>query len=730
MPTLPKKEVHVSRRAISARAVRHADPEALSASRDKRKRLGDLLLDEDTITPEQLQQAIEYQREHGGFLGRALVQLELISQDDLVNFLVKQCNIPHLNLTDYQIQREVMALLPLTFCRERQVIPIDRLGSMLTLAMVNPFDLDTLEDIRTKFPTLRIKPMLCNWQHLEKVLDRHEARSAPFVDGLGLESMASPDGAALANVPEQPLVQADPDMLASFDAGAAAPKPERLQETQEAHDDQPPEPAVLSAVAELVKAAAQPEAPHPETGTRKATSLSTTIREVFEDNDGAAWIDAFFGDDDVEQAADVPGAPDDLDMDVEQQPAEPVDAATPSPEDDPAQVNGTASVAGAWSLASVVRDSIREAVGQVAEAIRERGENDMPPSAQELSGSLRGAVFSAIKGLEQRVSSEEALNAVGDDLPEIHAATQQALREAETLVVTEARLQELEAAHRRKQIPFTLPRYHSVHSFGNPEQGCLPKEHDEIVLTALESERPLQEYRFDDFFVDKTNAFTFSLCRAVAEKPGQDYNPFFLYGNVGVGKTHLVNAIGNFIQSRDDVSRVGYVSAIFFASRLSDAIKDGALKTFRDNYCHWDVLILDDMQFLAGRIEAQEEFFHIFNALYQAGRQIIIAGDQAPDRLGLLEERLVSRFSGGIVAQLRPPNYETRLAILRHHVRLRGTHVPEDVIAFLSQHITHDVRKLTGSLRKVLAFAELVGQDITLDMAKDNLGHLGVAEAV
>jgi chromosomal replication initiator protein len=159
-------------------------------------------------------------------------------------------------------------------------------------------------------------------------------------------------------------------------------------------------------------------------------------------------------------------------------------------------------------------------------------------------------------------------------------------------------------------------------------------------------------------------------------------------------------------------------------------VQDGAVKAFRDNYCHWDVLILDDMQFLAGRVEAQEEFFHIFNALHQAGRQIIIAGDQAPDRLGLLEERLVSRFSGGIVAHLRPPNYDTRMDILRHHVRLRDVSVPEEVLSFLAHQITNDVRKLTGSLRKVLAFADLVGQDITLDMATDILGHLGVAEAV
>ena len=702
MATVPNKEVHISRGAYAARSVR---PQSVANEQDtprKHMRLGELLIEEAVITPEQLEAGLEYQARHQCFLGKALVDLEILDQDTLITFLVKQTNIPHLNLTDYQIQRDVLEIMPVDFCRKHQVIPIDRMGTMLTVALVDPLDLVSLEAVRAAFPDFRIKPMLCSWQHLDIVLSRREPQPEVFHDPLGI----APANEAGPVAPEAEIQHSE----------GRDHEPAAVEERNEDRDS--------SDVIESAEITNDIVLPQSDISSAVAEALRPVVEDV-----NSAWIDAFFGDDEAEHD----------DRPIEKALTEPPLAASDAIADEgsadderepiPAPIESDTDEPGSVDLAAVVRDSIRDAVGMVAQAIRERGD-DRPPSAQELAGSLRGAVYTAIKGLGEHESSGTVLDAVGNDFPEIQAATQRALRDAEAVVVAEARLHELESAHRRKHIPFTLPRYHSVHSFGNPEQACLTQDEDDIVLSALESEQPLQEFRFDDFFVDKSNAFTFSLCRAVAEKPGCDYNPFFLYGSVGVGKTHLVNAIGNFIQSRDQDSRVGYVSAIFFASRLSDAVQDGAVKVFRDNYCHWDVLILDDMQFLAGRVDAQEEFFHIFNALHQSGRQIIIAGDQAPDRLGLLEERLVSRFSGGIVAHLRPPNYETRLAILRHHVRLRDAAVPEDVLMYLANHVTNDVRKLTGSLRKVLAFADLVGQDITLEMATEILGHLGVAAAV
>jgi len=162
---------------------------------------------------------------------------------------------------------------------------------------------------------------------------------------------------------------------------------------------------------------------------------------------------------------------------------------------------------------------------------------------------------------------------------------------------------------------------------------------------------------------------------------------------------------------------------------LTEALKEGALDLFRENYCHWDVLILDDIQFLGGKVEAQEEFFHVFNVLHQNKRQIIIASDKAPDRLGMLEQRLVSRFSSGIVAELKSPEWETRMQILRNQVKEAGVLVPEEVLGLIAMRVPNDVRKMMGSLKKIIAFAKLVGQSITCEMADEILSHLGVVAA-
>ncbi len=249
------------------------------------------------------------------------------------------------------------------------------------------------------------------------------------------------------------------------------------------------------------------------------------------------------------------------------------------------------------------------------------------------------------------------------------------------------------------------------------------------MRNALESEKPLENLRLDTFFDGTANAFTYKLSEAVASGPGGEYNPFFLYGHVGVGKTHLISGIGNTILASHPNARVGYVSASHFARRLADAAKEGAQDAFRENYCHWDVLILDDIQFMGGRVEAQEEFFHIFNVLHQQGRQIIIASDKAPDRLGLLEKRLVSRFASGIVVELKAPEWETRMEILRHQVAEAQTQVPEELLSLVAMRVPNDVRKMTGSLRKIIAFANLVGQEMSCEMADEILSHLGVEEA-
>ena len=315
----------------------------------------------------------------------------------------------------------------------------------------------------------------------------------------------------------------------------------------------------------------------------------------------------------------------------------------------------------------------------------------------------------------------------------LRTAVRDALRESEAAAVTRANRAELEArdaerALRRKHASvsaFKTTRPKPLRAPRRPESHA---ESDQRVMEAMTSERLLEWFTFDGFFVGANNQFTHKLCRAVADQPGGEFNPFFVYGDVGLGKTHIINAIGNAVSSDDPDRRVGYVSSSHFAARLGDAIRDQAVDVFRENYCHWDLLILDDIQFLGGRVEAQEEFFHIFNVLQQQSRQIVIAADKSPDRLGLLEQRLVSRFAGGIVASLCPPEWETRMAILRHHVNGGRAGLPEEVLGLIATRVPHDVRKMIGSLRKVMAYAELEDEALDCETANEILDHLGIEE--
>jgi chromosomal replication initiator protein len=213
------------------------------------------------------------------------------------------------------------------------------------------------------------------------------------------------------------------------------------------------------------------------------------------------------------------------------------------------------------------------------------------------------------------------------------------------------------------------------------------------------------------------------------QSPGQEFNPFYVWGSVGLGKTHLINAIGNAIAQNGASIRVGYTSAGRFATHLAEAAATGATGAIRAVYARWDVWILDDIQFLAGDIEAQEEFFHAFNALHQSGRQIIIAGDQPPEGLGMLERRLVSRFTGGIVASLKAPDWETRMNILRMQATRIGAEAPDEVLALLAMQITDDIRKLNGSFLKLAAVARLKQLPISLPLAADVLADLGFGAA-
>lgn len=231
------------------------------------------------------------------------------------------------------------------------------------------------------------------------------------------------------------------------------------------------------------------------------------------------------------------------------------------------------------------------------------------------------------------------------------------------------------------------------------------------------------KYTFENFVVGAGNQFAHAACMAVSEQPGKTYNPLFLYGGVGLGKTHLLNAIGNHVAERTDL-RIAYLTTEQFTNEVINSIRYDKMVDLRKRYRHIDMLMIDDIQFLVGKERTQEEFFHTFNALYEGHKQIVLSSDRFPKDMPDIEERLRSRFEWGLIADLQPPDVETRIAILRKKSEDEGIKLPEDVIQFLSGAMKSNIRELEGSLVRLGAYASLTGQVITLDMAKNVLRDL------
>jgi len=231
------------------------------------------------------------------------------------------------------------------------------------------------------------------------------------------------------------------------------------------------------------------------------------------------------------------------------------------------------------------------------------------------------------------------------------------------------------------------------------------------------------KYTFKNFVVGAGNQFAHAACMAVAEQPAKAYNPLFIYGGVGLGKTHLLNAIANHVAERTDL-RIAYLTTEQFTNEVINSIRYDKMMDLRKRYRHIDMLMIDDIQFLAGKERTQEEFFHTFNSLYEAHKQIVLSSDRFPKDMPDIEERLRSRFEWGLIADLQPPDVETRIAILRKKSEDEGVTLPEDVIQFLSTTMKSNIRELEGSLVRLGAYASLTGQTITLDMAKNVLRDL------
>ena len=236
--------------------------------------------------------------------------------------------------------------------------------------------------------------------------------------------------------------------------------------------------------------------------------------------------------------------------------------------------------------------------------------------------------------------------------------------------------------------------------------------------TKLPTPQINQKYTFEKFVVGTCNRFAHAAAVAVAKSPGKSYNPLFIYGGVGLGKTHLMHAIGNSLINQHAGKRVLYKTAEEFTNELIESLQNGKIMSFRHNYRNVDILLIDDIPFIAGKEKTEEEFFHTFNYLYQLNKQIIITSDRLPKDIPSIGDRLKSRFEWGLSADLSLPDLETRIAILKNKTNVDYT-VPKDVLFFIASQIPNNVRELEGALIKIIAYASLVHQEITINLAKD-----------
>jgi chromosomal replication initiator protein len=268
-------------------------------------------------------------------------------------------------------------------------------------------------------------------------------------------------------------------------------------------------------------------------------------------------------------------------------------------------------------------------------------------------------------------------------------------------------------------VKFIIPQNQNEEEMDLPVPQKKAKKEEEIV--ELPQNVLNTKYTFDTFVIGSGNRFAHAASLAVAEAPAKAYNPLFIYGGVGLGKTHLMHAIGHYVLDHNPSAKVVYLSSEKFTNEFINSIRDNKAIEFRNKYRNVDVLLIDDIQFLAGKESTQEEFFHTFNTLHEESKQIIISSDRPPREIPTLEDRLRSRFEWGLITDITPPDLETRIAILRKKAKAEGLDIPNEVMLYIANQIDSNIRELEGALIRVVAYSSLINKDINADLAAEAL---------